>query len=205
MGLPYFFQRSEFTIHAKGLPGIGKKLFLDNSITELHIRRQNFQLEIQSLDGDFSSDYEFWIANLLEKDKITAGKIKKEKTFKIQFGDRRELDKILELVLLRNGGISLNTALPEGLAWNPEKFPPAIVVSEENSRFRLETSKGKWLVSFKFSPGVLKERIHFPEDILEMQNFCKKHSLEIHNVPFSGNLLELSYGDWDILAEKLLN
>lgn len=205
MGLPYFFQKSEFTIHAKGLPSIGKKLFLYNSITELRIRRQNFQLEIQSLDGDFSSDYEFWIANLLEKDKITAGKIKKEKAFNIQFEDRRELDRILELVLLRNGGISLNTALPEGLAWNPEKFPPAIVVSEENSRFRLETSKGKWLVSFKFSPGVLKERIHFPEDIVEMKNFCKKYNLEIHNVPFSGNLLELSYGDWDILAEKLLN
>ncbi len=205
MGLPYFFQKFEFRIQVKGLPGVGKKLFLDHIMTEIHIQRGDFQLDIYSPDGDFAKDYETWIINILEKDKLTQGKERKEKLLRVHFSTRKELDKLLELVLLRNGGISVNTALPEGMAWNPEKFPPAVIVPEENSRFKLETTKGKWLVSFPFSPGLLKQRIHFPEDIVEMKAFCKRNNLEIHEVPFSGNLLELSYGDWDLLAEKLLN
>lgn len=205
MKLPLFFQKSHFTFQISGLPGVGKKLHLTDSMIDCEVNKAELSISFKVSGEQEQKELQAWIRSIQGKIDSYVDEIKisdSQVTFTYQ--ERSSLDNLIDFLLQRNGGLANVSAIPSSFKWNPDHSPIIKACSEVEQRFYFHTTEGRWFLTF--TPVDTKHSLEpkYPEDVTKMKNICKRLKVEMHPVTYLPNQFELSRDDWEKLVEHLL-
>lgn len=205
MKLPIFFQKSQFSFQISGLPGLGKKLYFTNSLLDCEVNKTELSISFRVSGEAEQRELKNWMHSIEEKIESYVDEIQvSDSKVTFIYQNRSNLDKLIDFLLQRNGGIANVSAIPTSYKWNPDHSPIIKPCSEVEQRFYFHTTEGRWFLTF--TPVDTKHSLEpkYPEDVVKMKNICKRLKVEMHPVTYLPNQFELSRDDWEKLVEYLL-